>query len=346
MGCALEDPAIGPAAARRLRVAPRRREVVAALGLAAWPSASRAQPTATPLVGYLGAASAGPWGGRVQAFREGLAQAGYVEGRNVAIEYRWAEGKPERLPALAADLAARKVAVIVTPGSAPAALAAKAATQTIPIVFETGVDPVAAGLVQSLNRPGGNVTGTAAMSFELGPKRLDVLHQLLPAVTSVALLVNPAGPYADRLAGDMEAAARALGLELRLVRAGPDRDLEAAFPEIVEARVGGLLTNPDPFLNARIEQLALLTIRHAVPTVSHIRPFVSAGGLMSYGSDIAETHRMAGIYAGRILNGEKPGDLPVQQSTTVELAINLRTAKALGLAVPAALLASAAEVIE
>jgi putative ABC transport system substrate-binding protein len=319
---------------------------VGLLGAVAAVRPARAQQLPMPVVGYLGAASAGPWATRVQAFREGLAEAGYVEGRNVAIEYRWAEGHPDRLPVLAAELVQRKVAVIVTPGNATAALAAKAATPTIPIVFETGADPVAAGLVPSLRRPGGNVTGTTAMSFELGPKRLEVLHQLVPSAKDFALLVNPASPYAEKLTSDMQAAAQALGLQLHLVRAGPERDVEVAFPQIVEARVGGLLTNPDPYLNARMDQLALLTIRHAVPTVSHIRAFVTAGGLMSYGSDISDTHRMAGAYAGRILKGEKPGDLPVQQSAKIELVINVRTAKALGLPIPASLLAAANEVIE
>lgn len=330
----------------------QRREFISFLGGAAAASSgfrpliARAQQSALPVVGYLGAASATAWAGRLQAFKAGLKETGYVEGQNVAIEYRWADGKPERLQTLADELIQRGVGVIVTPGSAPAALAAKAATRTIPIVFETGADPVAIGLVSSLNRPGGNVTGVTAMSFELGPKRLEMMHEAVPAAKKIGLLLNPANPYAERLTAAMVDAGRSLGLKVEPVHASNVSELENVFARLSEVGAEALLTNPDPFLNSRIEHLAAQTIQRRIPTVSHFRSFVTSGGLMSYGGDISDTHRLAGTYAGRILKGEKPTDLPVQQSTKVELVVNLKAAKALGLTLPPALLARADEVLE
>jgi len=310
------------------------------------PLAARAQQQAMPVIGYLGAATPEQWAVRLHAFRRGLSEAGYVEGRNVAIEYRWADSRTDRLEALAADLVRSQVNVIVAPGSAPAALAAKSATTTIPIVFETGADPVAVGLVASLNRPGGNLTGVTALSFDLGPKRLELLHELAPTATTVGLLVNPSSPYAQALTNGMQQEARVLGLQLHALHASADSDFDTVFATLAQLRAGALLTNPDAFLNSRSKQLAALTVRHGVPTVFHFREFVSAGGLMSYGGSIEDTHRLAGVYTGRILKGEKPSDLAVQQSSKVELIINLKTAKALGLSVPITLLALADEMIQ
>jgi putative tryptophan/tyrosine transport system substrate-binding protein len=326
----------------------RRRDFITLLGNAALtaPLAAHAQQSAMPVIGYLGSASAEQWTERLRAFRQGLSEAGYVEGQNVAIEYRWADGHYDRLGALVEDLVRRQVAVIVTPGSAPAALAAKAATRTIPIIFETGVDPVAVGLVESLNRPGGNVTGAAAIGFELGPKRLELLHEMVPAATTMALIVNPANLGTEALNNLMQSAASALGLQLHVLRASTESEIDSVFAQLVQLRAGGFLTSPDPFLNSRSAQLVSLMIRHAVPANFHLRAFAVAGGLMSYGTPIAETHRLAGLYTGRILKGEKPADLPVQQSTKVELIINLKAAKALDLAVPPSLLGRADEVIE
>jgi putative ABC transport system substrate-binding protein len=326
----------------------RRREFIAlASGVAAWPVVGRAQVAAKlPVIGYVGAASPEQWAGRLQAFRQGLGEAGYVEGTNVTIEYRWADGHPERLGALAAELVARDITAMVTPGSAPAALAAKQATRTIPVIFETGADPVATGLVSSLNRPGGHLTGVTALSFELGPKRLEVLHEMLPAAKDVALLVNPGSPYAERLTAEVQAAALALNLQLHVVPVRSDGDFEAAFATIAQSRIAALMTNPDPFLNSRGDQLAALTLRHRVPAALHFRAFAEAGGLLSYGGSISDSHRLLGVLTGRVLKGEKPNDLPVMQATKVELIINLKTAITFGLTVPATLLARADEVIE
>jgi putative tryptophan/tyrosine transport system substrate-binding protein len=314
---------------------------------AAWPRAAHAQQPAMPVIGYLGSASPEVWARRLQAFRQGLSEAGFVEGRNVAVEYRWADGQYDRLPGFAADLVRRGVAVIVTPGSAPAALVAKAATTTIPIVFETGADPVTIGLVASLNRPGGNITGITALSFAFGPKRLEVLHEVVPTANLIAALVNPAaGDVAERQAKDLEAAAHAMGLELLVLHAGADRDLDTAFATLLQRRAGGLVVIPEVFSNSHQEQIAAQALRHAVPTIFQSREFATAGGLMSYGGDIAETHRLAGIYTGRILKGEKPADLPVIQGTKAELIINLKTAKAFGLNISLPLLGRADEVIE
>jgi putative ABC transport system substrate-binding protein len=326
----------------------RRREFITLLGgAAAWPLAARAQQPTMPVIGYLGSASPDIWAGRVRAFRQGLSDAGFVEGKNVAIEFRWAEGQYDRLQTLAADLIGRGVNVIVSPGSAPAALIAKAATTTIPIVFETGADPVRAGLVASLNRPGGNITGVTALSFELGPKRLELLHELVPYAKVIAALVNPAaGESAVSQTRDLEIAARALGIDLAVLHASSDHEVAAVFAAYRGSGAGGLVIVPDVFTNSRREQLAALTLSHGVPSIFQSREFVAAGGLMGYGGDIADSHRMAGALTGRVLKGEKPADLPVRQATKVELFLNLKTAKALGVTVPLPLSGRADEVIE
>jgi putative tryptophan/tyrosine transport system substrate-binding protein len=326
----------------------RRREFVALLGgsVCAWPLAARAQQPSLPVVGYLGAESPKRMALRLRAFLDGLGTTGYVEGRSVAIEYRWAEGRNDRLPALAADLVRHKVGVLAAPGSLASALAAKAATSTIPVVFETGADPVAAGLVGGLSRPGGNVTGVSSLNAEVGPKRLQLLHELLPAATAFALLVNPTNPRnAEASTRDLQAAARARQLELRVVPASTEPELEEAFAALARLRVGGLVIANETFFANRGELLAALALRHAIPAV-HQREFAAAGGLIGYGGNVTHSHGQAGAYVGRILRGEKPADLPVQQVTAVELIINLKTAKALGLDVPATLLSRADEVIE
>jgi putative tryptophan/tyrosine transport system substrate-binding protein len=327
----------------------QRREFITLLGgaAAAWPLAARAQQPAMPVIGFLSTASPRLYEHRLRPFREGLKEAGYVEGRNVEIDYRWAEAQDNRLPVLAAELVQRRVAVIVAAGGTPSAVAAKAATTTIPIVFGVAVDPVEVGLVASLNRPGGNVTGVTNLNVEVGPKRLELLHELLPSVTVIAVLVNPASPaIAELFLRSMQAAAHTLGLKLHVLHASTERDFDTAFATLVQLRAGALVISPEILYNARIEQLAALTVRHAVPAIYQYRQFVAAGGLLSYGSDEREYYRQVGSYVGRILKGEKPGDLPVQQATKVELIINLKTAKALGLDVPDSLLARADEVIE
>lgn len=323
----------------------RRREFLRLVGGgAAFPLAARAQQPAMPVVGFLNSASAREYQSEAAAVREGLSAAGYVEGQNVAIEFRWADDQYDRLPALAADLVRRQVAVIVA--NTPAAPVAKAATSTIPIVFLSAADPVQAGLVASLNRPGGNLTGVSILNVELGPKRLELLHGLLPQATAVALLVNPTHPAAEVLSRELRAAAGTLGLQFHILRASTDTDLENAFASLRQLKAVGLVIGPDPFFISRSKQLAALTVRHMVPAISPYSPFAAAGGLMSYGGSLAEPFRLVGVYAGRILNGEKPADLPVQQSTKLELIINLKTAKALGLTVPLPLLGRADEVIE
>jgi putative ABC transport system substrate-binding protein len=326
----------------------RRREFITLFGGAAAlaPFAARAQQP-MPVIGYLGSATPEIWAGRVAAFRQGLGEAGYLEGRNVAIEFRWARDQYDRLPGLMADLVGRGVSVIVTPGSAPAAQVAKAATTSVPIVFETGADPVELGLVASMSRPGGNVTGVTALAFQLGPKRLEVLHEVVPSARVIAALVNPdLGRAAETQTRDLQGAAGKLGLELQILQTRTDRDVDTAFAALGERRAGGLVIIPDVLLNGRREQLAALAFRHAVPAIFQSREFAVAGGLLSYGAIIGESHRLAGVYTGRILKGEKPGDLPVQQATKVELIVNLKTAKALGLNVPLPLLGRADEVIE
>jgi ABC-type uncharacterized transport system substrate-binding protein len=324
----------------------RRREFITLLGSAAtaWPLGVRAQQAAIPVVGFLNSASSELYAGQLSAFRQGLSDAGYVEGRNVAIELRWAENQYERLPALAADLVRRQVAVIAV--NNPAALPAKAATKTIPIVFTVGFDPVALGLVASLNRPGGNLTGVTSLNIEMGPKRLDVLHEAAPAATIIALLINPKNSNAEAMSSELRAAARTRGLQLHILHASREGDLDAVFPALDQARAGALLIGTDPVFIGLSEQLAVLALRHAVPTMFQNREFVVAGGLMSYGGNVADQFRQVGVYTGRILKGEKPAELPVQQATKIELIINLKTAKKLGINLPNTLIGRADEVIE
>jgi ABC-type uncharacterized transport system substrate-binding protein len=327
----------------------RRREFITLLGGAAvaWPLAAHAQQPAMPVIGYFGIASPDLFASRLRAFRQGLSETGYVEGRNLAIEYRWAEGHYDRIPALIADLVRRQVAVIAAPGSTPAALAAKAATTIIPVVFVTATDPVAAGLVASLNRPDGNLTGVAALTLELGPKQLELLREVVPTATVMALLVNPASRVlAETQSRDLQATARTLGLQLHVLHARTDSDFETVFATLGQLRAGGLVIGGEALFTGGSEQLAGLALRHAVPAIYQFREFAVAGGLMSYGANLNDAHRLAGVYTGRILAGQRPADLPVEQSTKFELVINLKTAKALGLTVPPSLLARADEVIE
>ena len=326
-----------------------RRELIAALGGAAvaWPLAAHAQRSALPVIGFLGTASLDQYAIRLRAFQAGLKEAGYIEGQNVAIEYRWAEGQNDRLPLLAAELVHRQVDVIIAGGGTPAAVAAKAATAIIPIVFEVATDPVKIGFVASLDRPGGNLTGVANLNVEIGPKRLELMHELLPSVTVIAVLVNPANPFlSEPFVRALQAAASRLGLELHVLDASTERDFDTVFATLIQLRAGALVIGPDVFFNSHIEQIAALAIGHAVPAVYQYRPFVEAGGLLSYGSDETDTYHQVGIYAGRVLKGEKPADLPVVQSTKVALIINLKTAKALGLTIPLPILGRADEVIE
>jgi putative tryptophan/tyrosine transport system substrate-binding protein len=324
----------------------RRREFVTLLGAAAtgWPHIARAQ-TAMPVVGFLNGTSPDGYAPMVAAFRQGLKEAGFVEGQNVAIEYRWAEGRYDRLPEMAADLARRQVAVIAAT-TTPAGLAATATTKTIPIVFTTSADPVQIGLVTSLNRPGGNVTGVTQLTVEVGPKRLELAHELMPGATSVTVLLNPGNPTIGRQTRDLQNAAGALGLQLQFLQAGTDQQVEDAFASLDRTKAGVLMIGTDPFYTERSQRLAALALRFAVPAIYEYRDFVAAGGLMSYGGSIIYSYHTAGILTGRILKGEKPADLPVQQSTTVELIVNLKTAKALGITIPLSLLGRADEVIE
>jgi putative ABC transport system substrate-binding protein len=326
----------------------RRREFLGVLGsAAAWPLGARAQQQpATPVVGFLGTASSGPFAHLVAGFRRGLQETGFVEGRNAAIEYRWAEGQYDRVPALAADLVSRQVAVIVTVGGEASAAAAKAATATIPIVFNTGSDPVKLGLVTSLARPGGNATGVNIFTTELVEKRLGLLRDLVPAATTVAVLSNPNFAAAVANVRESEAAARAIGKEVVIFNASSDAEIETAFVNIVQARPGAMLVGPDPFFNSRRGLIVALAARHAIPAIYEWREFAEAGGLISYGTSLVGAYRQQGIYAGRILKGEKPADLPVVQLSKFELVINLNTARALGLAIPPGVLAIADEVIE
>jgi putative ABC transport system substrate-binding protein len=325
----------------------RRREFIAGLAGAAASSAlplvARAQQPAMPVIGYLGIGFADD--DFTVPFLQGLKETGYVEGQNVAVEYRWAENQPDRLPTLAADLVRRRVAVIVATDSV-AALAAKAATTTIAMVFATGGDPVAMGLVASLNRPGGNLTGIVNLTTEVSPKRLQLLRELIPNGALYGVLADSAFPITQSMLTDLKAAARTLGVQLVVMNARTDSDLETAFATFSQQRVGAVLAAPSAFFNQRMEQLAALAARHALPAIFPVREFALAGGLMSYGSSLGYSYHQVGIYTGRILKGDKPADLPVQQATKVELVINLKTAKALGLTVPETLLATADEVIE
>ena len=325
----------------------RRRDLVTLLGSTAvtWSRAARAQQPAMPVIGYLGTGSAQSDAFRVTGFRQGLKEAGYVEGQNLTIEYRWAEDHLDRLPAMAADLVRHQVALIVAT-SAAASLAAKAATTTLPIVFETAGDPVRLGLAGSLSRPGGNLTGVTQLGEEATPKRLELLHELLPTARVMALLVNPAEPLTESQVHVSLAAAKTLSLDLHVLNASIERDFDAVFAKLSELRAGGLTIAGASVFTSHIEELAALTVRHRIPAVYQRREFAAAGGLVSYGTNIADTHRLVGLYAGRVLKGENPADLPVQQATKVELYINLKTAKALGITVPISLLGRADEVIE
>jgi len=324
----------------------KRREFITLLGgAAAWPFAARAQQPATPVIGFLHSGLPEANAKFVMEFRNGLGETGFFEGRNVTIDYRWAHLEDKKLPELAAELVGRRVAVIATPGSISAALAAKAATTTIPIVFMTGADPVEGGLVTSFNRPGSNITGIGAMNVELAAKRLGLLHELASGPAPLAVLYNPNNPDKS-LIPEMQAAALAIGRQVEFLSATATRDIEPAFAKLVQKRAGALLISPDPLFTSRIVQLATLAARHAMPALYGIREFPEVGGLMSYGSNFRELYREAGIYTGRVLKGEKPADLPILQATKFELVINLQTASALGIDVPSTLLARADEVIE
>jgi len=325
----------------------KRRDFITLLGgAAAWPFAARAQQPAMPVIGFLNADSPQGYARQLSAFLKGLGENGYVDGRNVAIEYRWAGGRLDRLPAMAADLIHRQVTVIAAT-STPAALAAKAATTNIPIVFETGGDPVQLGLVDRLNRPGGNVTGVTQLNWEILPKKLELLHELLPTEGVIALLINPTDSvYAETQSRKALAAAHTLGLNLHVLNASTEGDFDSVFADLIHLRAGGLVIGEDAFFNSHFKQLAALTVHHLVPAVYKSREFVAAGGLLSYGGSGTDAYHLAGVYTGRILKGDKLADLPVQQPTKFELFINLRTAKTLGITVPLPLSGRADEVIE
>jgi putative tryptophan/tyrosine transport system substrate-binding protein len=326
----------------------RRREFIALIGGAGatWPFAAQAQQQGGPVIGFLSNRSAGESAYVVAAFRRGLAEAGYVEGRNVAIEYRWAEGLYDRLPALAADLIGLRVAVLFAAGGPPSALAAQAATSTVPIVFSAASDPVRLGLVSSLARPGGNVTGMSTLTTGLGAKSVELMKELLPTATAIAYLINPSNPSAVVASHEALAMGSALGIQVHVLDAASEHDLEAAYAALVELRAGGLIVYGDPFFDSQRDRIVALSARHAVPATYAWREYALAGGLMSYGSSLTDSYRQAGIYVGRVLKGEKPADLPVQEPAKFELVVNLKTAKALGLTVPASLHARADEVIE
>jgi len=326
----------------------RRRDFIRLLGGAAagWPVAARAQQATRPVIGLLSPTSASADAERLAALRQGLRQTGHVEGENVVLEYRGAGGQYDRLPELAADLVRRQVRAIVTFGGVPAARAARAATATIPIIFYIGGDPVDLGLVTGLNRPGGNLTGVSSLNTELVPKRLELLHELAPTSTTVAALLNPGNPLAEPIAGELMAAARTIGLDLHVLHAGTEPEIDVAFATLHALGARSLVIGNDPFFNSEAERIATLALRYRVPAIYQYREFAAAGGLMSYGGSITDMYHQIGIYAARILKGEKPGDLPVQQSTKMELIINLKTAKALGITFPLTLLGRADEVIE
>jgi ABC-type uncharacterized transport system substrate-binding protein len=325
----------------------KRRDFITLLGsAAAWPLVARAQQPAVPVIGYMDTASASTTAHLVEAFRRGLSAAGYDEGRNVAIQYRWADGNYDKLPALAAELVGLQVAAIATINT-PTILAAKATTQTIPIIFGVGVDPIKFGLVASLNRPGGNLTGVTQLNIEMEAKRVQLLHELVPAATSIALLINPSSPaYSGAETETAQGAARSLGVRLLVLNASTESAIENAFVTLVEERAGSLLVSGDSFLVSKRDQIVALAARHVVPTLYHRREFTAIGGLMSYGPSLSDVYFQVGDYTGRILKGAKPADLPVQQSTKFEMVINAKTAKALDLTIPPAILAQANEVIE
>jgi putative ABC transport system substrate-binding protein len=326
----------------------RRREFITifAGALGAWPLDARAQQSAIPVIGFLSSASPNAYAGRAAAFRKGLNEAGYIEGQGVAIEFRWAQGQYDRLPVFAADLVRQNVAVIVSSGGDVAALSAKAATSSIPIVTVSGTDPVKAGLVASFNRPGGNVTGVSFVATELEAKRLQILHDMVPAATVIGILINPTNPAAESRSKDLQMAARTLERNIHIVSAGSEGDLETAFATLIQQRAGALLVTTDAFFTSQRDRLVALAARHALPTIYAWREFVEAGGLASYGPIINEVYRQAGIYTGRILKGENPADLPFLRPTKFELVINLKTAATLGLTLPPLTLALADEVIE
>jgi putative ABC transport system substrate-binding protein len=325
----------------------QRRNFITFLGgmVAAWPLAVRAQQQPLPVIGFLNSASPDGYAPEVNAFRQGLKETGYIEGQNVTIEYRWADGQFDHLAALADDLVRRRVSVIAAT-STPANLAAKTSTTTIPIVFTSGSDPVQLGLVASLSRPGGNVTGVAQLTREVAPKRLELAHELVPAATVFGLLINPKNPTSETVKRDLQAAAEALGLQLNVLYASTEAEIDDAFTAFRQMHAGALVIGTDVFFNSHIKQLAALAIRNSVIAIYAYHQFVAAGGLASYGASITDSYRQAGNYVGRILNGEKPADLPVQQATKVELIINLKTAKALGITVPQSVQSRADEVIE
>ena len=326
----------------------RRREFITLLGVALpFPPSARAQKTTMPVIGFLDPRSPNLIPKLLRAFREGLKETGRAEGENVTVEYRWAEGQNDRLPELAADLVRRQVTVIAAPGSIAAVLAAHAATTTIPIVFGTATDPVQLGLLTSLSRPGGNMTGVITLALEAGPKRLELLHELVPTARTIALLVNPASPaLSEPATKDAQAAARTLGVNVHVLHAKTALDFERVFATLVQLGAGGLVIGADTIFTGRAQELAALALRHRVPAIYQYPEFTEAGGLMSYGGSIRDTFHQVGVYVGRILKGEKPADLPVAQLTKVDLVINVKTAKAFGLTVPPALLARADEVIE
>ena len=325
-----------------------RRQFITLLGGAAatWPLAANAQQPAMPVIGFLSGRSQEEATGDTAAFRRGLSEMGFVEGRNLAIEYRWAEGRNEQLPELAADLVRRHVAVIAAVGGNNSAFAAKAATTTIPIVFTSAADPVKVGLVISINRPGGNVTGVSWFAGELGPKRLGLLYELVPNIMVTALVVNPNSPELSSQSEHAQEAARALGWELHVINARSEREIDAAFDTAVLQRAGAVIVSADPFFLSRRNQFVALAAHYAVPTIYVNRAFVAAGGLISYGNSVSDAYRRAGLHTGRLLKGATPSELPIDQATRFELVINLKTAKALGLEIPATLLARADEVIE
>jgi putative ABC transport system substrate-binding protein len=326
----------------------RRREFIAGIGgAAAWPLVTRAQPSVRPVVGFLGATSPGGYAAFVAGFQRGLKETGFVDTENVEIVYRWAEGQYDRLPGLAAELVARRVSVIVATGGLPSSLAAKQATETIPVVFTLGSDPVKFGLVSSLNRPNGNVTGVTLFAYLLDAKRVELMHELVPGASVVALLVNPNSPaQADAQFAEVEAAVRKFGQQLVILKAGTDSEIDRAFAVIDERKAGALLVSADPLFLTRREQLISLVIRHAIPSIYEWRQFAEAGGLMSYGINLVDAYRQAGVYAGKILGGAKPGELPVLQPSKFEFVVNLKAAKALGLSVPNTMLVAADAVIE